>query len=231
MINFIVVDDVVEIAKTIEKIINSRLMNSDLEYKIHVFHDYDSAFVNASNTLTNKVYFLDIETKSASGIDVARTIRKNDVSSVIVFVTAHEQLAGSIIKERLMALTFICKFDDFENKFKDAVDKSVEILGHSQVIKFYDNNSLYIIPIKDILYVTRDSVERKCIIKTDYITYKVSMSLKEIKDMSKGLLIQTHRSCLINKQRIRKIDKTNKILLDNNEETNLLSSSHRKELM
>lgn len=78
----------------------------------------------SNNPMTNRIYLLDIETKSGSGIDMARLIRKNDLDSVIIFVTAHEELSSTIIKEQLMVLTFICKFDNFEGKIKDAIVKS-----------------------------------------------------------------------------------------------------------
>lgn len=233
MINFVVVDDVVEIAKTVEKIISKVMMKSNLEYKIHIFHDYDSKFKKfIKEPLPNKIYFLDIETKSGSGIDVARIIRKNDIQSVISFITAHEHLGGVIIKESLMVLTFICKFDDFENKVNDTVEKALDIVGCKKIIKFTDYNSLYIIPIEDILYITRDSVERKCLIKTDYTTYKVGKPLIEFKQMSMGTLTQTHRACLINEKRVRKIDKSKRVIIfDNGDTIDLLSSNYKKELV
>lgn len=233
MINFIVVDDNVEISKNVENIISKVMINEEVEYKINVFDDYDSKFLGVmSKAMSNKVYILDIETKSASGIDIARQIRKNDIDSVIIFITAHEELAGVIIKESLMVLTFICKFDDFDNKLKNAVENSLKIVGNKRVIRFNDYNSLYTIPIKDILYITRDSIERKSIIKTDYATYKVTKSLIELKELATDSLIQTHRACLANKQRILKIDKTKKtITFDNGLVIDLLSDSYKKELV
>lgn len=233
MINFVVVDDVVEMTKAVENIISKVMMNSNLEYKIHIFHDYDSKFMKfIENPLPNKVYFLDIETKSASGIDIARKIRKNDTQSVISFITAHEHMGGVIIKESLMVLTFICKFDDFEIKVKEAVEKSLDVLGTKRIIRFKDYNSLYIIPIDDILYIVRDTIERKCIIKTDYTTYKIGKTLTELKELSHGLLTQTHRACLVNEKRVHKFDKKNKmIVFDNGEKIDLLSDSHKKELV
>jgi len=233
MINFIIVDDFEQITKTIENIISKVMINNSLEYKIHIFHDYDSNFKKVMNSqIPNKIYFLDIETKSASGIDIARNIRKNDTESVITFVTVHDELCSSVIKDQIMALTFICKFDDFESKVKEATIKSLEIIGTKKVIKFRDYSSLYTIPVKDILYVTRDSVERKCLIKTDYTTYKVGKNLSDIKDLSMDTLIQTHRACLVNPDRVLKFDKkNNQITFDNGEIIDLLSKSYKKELV
>lgn len=233
MVNFVVVDDNVEVSKKVEKIINKVMINEPMEYTINTFNDYNSKFNNIMNkSMSNKVYILDIETKSASGIDIARQIRKNDIDSVIIFITAHEELGGVIIKESLMVLTFICKFDDFDNKLKNAVENSLKIVGNKKVIRFNDYNSLYTIPIKDIIYITRDSVERKSIIKTDYTIYKVTKSLLELKELGGGALIQTHRACLANEQRISKIDKTNRLItFDNGIVIDLLSDSYKKELV
>lgn len=233
MINFIIVDDMIEITKNVENIISKVMMKSNLEYKIHIFHDYDNKFLTfIEQPLPNKVYFLDIETPSASGIDIARKIRKNDTQSVISFITAHEQMGGVIIKESLMVLTFICKFDGFEDKVKDAVEKSLDVLGTKPIIRFKDYNALYIIPVEDILYIVRDTMERKCIIKTDYTTYTIGKTLTELKELSNGSLTQTHRACLINEKRVHKIDKKNKcIVFDNGEKIDLLSDARKKELI
>ena len=44
MINFVVVDDYKEITDNIEKIISKIMMNNKLEYKTHIFNDYDNKF-------------------------------------------------------------------------------------------------------------------------------------------------------------------------------------------
>lgn len=233
MINFIVVDDVDKLAKTVERQITKAMMGRQVEYKIHIFHDYDKKFMETmKKNLPNKVYFLDIETESASGIDIARAIRKTDVDSVIIFVTAHDELSSVIAKEQFMVLTFICKFDDFEKKIKDATTKALQVLGKKSIIRFQDNGSLYTLPISDILYVTRDSVERKLLIKTNYTTYKINRTLADLKEMAGGTLTQTHRACLINQDRVRRIDKKNgKIVFDTGEVIDLLSQSYKKELV
>lgn len=233
MINFIVVDDIKYFSDEVSNIIDKVMMKNTLEYKIHIFNDYDSKFMKImKNSMSNKIYILDIESKSASGLDVARMIRKNDVNSIIIFLTAHNELGSVVSKEQLLVLTFICKFDDFKTNIKLAINKSLQILGKNTVIKFKDYNTFYTIHLKDILYVTHDSIDRKSIIKTDYTVYKVNNSLAEIKEMSFNKLKQTHRSCLVNEDRITKIDiKKNEIVFDNGEKIDMVSSSYKKELI
>ena len=232
MINFVIVDDFKEVTDNIKNIIDKVMINNKLEYKTFVFNDYDIEFKKLmNNPMVNRIYLLDIETKSESGIDIARMIRKNDLDSIITFITAHEELASNIVRDQLMVLTFICKFDDFEKRVKDAIVKSLSYIGKKIAIRFVDNNAVYIIPIKDILYVTHDNVERKCLIKTDNRTYKVGKSLTEIKELSMGALAQSHRACLVNEERIVKVDKKKKhILFDNGEIIDLVSDNYKKEV-
>ena len=61
--------------------------------------------------------------------------------------------------------------------------------------------------------------------------YKVSLTLKEVVDLFGEQLVQTHRSCFVNKNRIEKIDHKNKtITFDNGEVIDLLSSNYGKGL-
>lgn len=232
MINFVIVDDFKEITDKIEDIISKIMMKNKMEYKTHVFHDYDSEFKKfISEPMVNRIYLLDIETKSASGIDFARLIRKNDLESIIIFITAHEELAPNIVRNQLMVLTFICKFDDFETRVKEAIYNSLNYIGKKRVIKFIDNNAIYIIPIQDILYVTHDNVERKCLIKATDKTYKIGKSLTEIKELSNGSLNQCHRGCLVNEERIVKFDrKRREITFDTGEIIDIVSENYKLEV-
>ena len=87
MINFIVVDDIAKFVDIVSNVITKVMMKNKFMYKTHCFNEYDDSFFDVMNSnLSNKIYILDIETKEASGIDVARKIRKFDVDSIIIFV-------------------------------------------------------------------------------------------------------------------------------------------------
>lgn len=233
MINVIICDDNEKDRIKVEKITKKFMQKNNKEYKIYSCNDYNKSFDSlVERKLPFKIYLLDIETPSRSGIDVAREIRKKDIDSVIIFLTAHEELGHVILKNDLMFLSFINKFDDFENRLYNSLSKSLDLLNKKNRIRFNDRNILYTININDILYITKDSFERKTIIKTDYTEFKVNKTLLEIVDMLDDRFIQTHRACFINEDRKITIDRGNKVItFDNGETIDLLSDKYKKEIL
>ena len=231
MINVIICDDNEKDRLNVEKITKKFMEKSNKEYKIHVYEDYNKKFYSlVDSNIPFKIYLLDIETPSRSGIDVAREIRRKDVDSVIIFLTAHEELGNVVLKNDLMFLSFINKFDDFEMRLNNSLEKALNLLNKKNTIRFIDRNIVYTINVNDILYITKDSYERKTIIKTDYTEFKVNKTLLEIRKMLDDRFIQTHRACYINSDRQVRIDKSQKIItFDNGETIDLLSDKYRKE--
>ena len=232
MINVIICDDNEKDKLNAEKITKKFMDKNKLEFKVHPCDDYNKQFYSlVESKMPFKIYLLDIETPSRSGIDVAREIRRKDVDSVIIFLTAHEELGSVILKKDLMFLSFINKFDNFEKRLNNSLEKALDLLNKKNTIRFSDRNTLYTININDILYITKDSFERKTIIKTDYTEFKVNKTLVEIVDMLDDRFIQTHRACYINSDRKVTIDRSNKIItFDNGESIDLLSDKYRKEV-
>lgn len=232
MVNVIICDDNDKDRKNIIQIVNNFMNKNNIEFETHVYKDYDKSFEEMINSnIPFKIYLLDIETPSASGIDIARRIRSKDVDSVITFLTVHEELGNTILKNDLMFLSFINKFDNLKLRLSKSLKKSLELLNHKSIIKFNDRNTIYTLDMNDILYLTKESFERKTIIKTDYAEFKVNNTLTEIVEMLDDRFIQTHRSCYINNDRKSCIDKTKRIIyFDNGESTDLLSDKYRKVL-
>lgn len=230
VINFIICDDNDKIVLDIKETIDKFMMNNRVEYKTHLFNDLDDKFMKIiKEPLPFKIYILDIETPSRSGIDVARIIRKKDVDSVIIFITSHEELGLTLLKNEIMFLSFINKFDNYEERLISSIKKALEVLKRKNIIRFEERGVLYTIAMNDILYITRDSVERKCIIKTDYAEIKTYKPLSNIEKLLDNRFVKTHRACLVNKERVVKIDKIRKtILFDNGVVVSLLSEKYRK---
>ncbi len=233
MLNFIVCDDEKKYRDFVEGVINKYMMKNQHEYQIHIFNDYNRPFMDIiGGKLPFKIYILDIETPTRSGLDVARIIRNKDVDSVIIFLTGHQELSQIVIKNEFLFLSFINKFDDCENRLMGSIDKSLKVLKARQTIRFKDCGIIYTISLDDILYVTKDSVERKSIIKTDYSEFRLNKTLGEIKEMLNDDFIQTHRACLVNKKRVVGYNKPKRIIMfDTGEKIDLVSTRFEGELI
>lgn len=233
MVNFIICDDNKAIKKHVEDIIDKTMMKNKISYTKYSFLDYDKDFFHIlKEELTAKIYILDIETPSNSGVEIARKIRQRDIDSVIIFLTSHEELGYSLIHDELMFLTFICKFNEMDKRLESAIRSAIKMVGMKQAIRFQDHGIIYTIPLNDIFYVTTNTVDRKTIIVTNYNEFKVSKTLSEISESLDDRFKQTHRSCYINMNKVIKIDKrNNEITFDNRKKIYMLSDTYKKELV
>jgi len=231
--NFIICEDNQNDRNMTRQVITKYMMKNEIDYKIHVYDDYDSNFIKVINRrLPFKIYILDIETPSGSGIDMARIIRNKDVDSVIIFLTGHDDLSKVVAKKDFLFLTFINKFDDAESRLASAIDKALQVVKAKKTIRFKDGGVIYNINLDDILYVTKDSVERKCIVKTDYSEFKVSKSLTEIIKMLNDNFVKTHRACVVNTKRIASYNKPKRVItFDNGEIVDIVSTRFEGELI
>lgn len=229
MYNFIVCDDNKHILALVCNIIHTTLKEKNVYYEIYCYSDYNNSFMEMiNNQISNKIFFLDIETPTTSGIDIARIIRKVDYDSILIFLTAHKEYANTILKEEFSILTFICKKEkDLKRRIQSAINKAIKYKRGNLLL--ITNHIQYSIPMKDILYVTTD--ERKSVVVTSYTQFKFNESLTSIIDMLDDRFIQTYISCYINLDNISYIDyKLNKIVFKNKEEIYMLSRKYKKEL-
>ncbi len=226
MINIIICDDNLRDANKVEKIVKKSLKN--FEHKIYIFNDYDKDFMKILNSdISNKIYLLDIEMPTMSGIDVARIIRKNDYTSVIIFLSAHDDLSRIVAKKNLMILNFINKFDNLERHLTSSLSIAISLVGKKKRITLKSGRNIYNIDIDNILYVTRDTIGRQSVIVCDNDIYKLRINLNSvIKELGEEF-IQIHRACFVNKNRIKVIShKEMSVTFDNGTSTKLVSKKY-----
>ena len=230
--NFIVCEDNEHMRNKVKQIIDNIMMKNKLNYKTHLFSDYNKSFYAIMNEeLSNKVYILDIETPSASGIDVAREIRENDIDSIIIFLTSHNELGSELLHDEIMFLTFIPKLNNMEKRLESAINKAIKMSGVRQAIRYENKGIIYTIPMNDILYITTDQVDRKTLIVTAYNEFRISKTLQEVSTMLNGNFVQTHRACFVNMNRVRNINKRkNTITFDDDITIDLLSDNFKRGL-
>lgn len=233
MVHFIIGEDHKKVQGQITMLIHNIMMKNNMAYEIHPFDDYNQNFIQIIyQNIPNKIYILDIETPSNTGIEMARKIRENDIDSMILFLTAyHKKYKETILESEFMFLAFLSKKKNFLCKLEQKLQVALQRIGKKQAIRFYDQSILYTIPTKDILYITTDTQSRKTLIITDYTIFKINKSLTEIESILNEDFMKTHRACIVNKNRIIYIDmKRRCICFDNQTEIDLLSREYKKKM-
>lgn len=229
---FVVCDDEELFRSKIIKVIDKIYMNNDEYYNVREFSHFNDEFSKIISDGVPKIYILDIEIKNdISGIDIARKIRSVDWQSVIIFITSHNELGYEALKAQIMLLDFISKFDNCEANLELTIKNAISNVNKRSTLKFNFDGVSYIIHLDDILYIVKDTVDRKCIIKTTYNEIIVNKSLSYFEDKLSDKFYMSHRSCYVNTDKISKVDwKENIIYFDNGDSIELLSRDKRKGL-
>ena len=227
MIKFVVVDDEekeIEKVKTLiyeivpnAKVLSFSKISSELKSEIH-------------NTDEHKIYVLDIQlANKVSGITIAKLIREVDWESEIIFITNHDKMFESTHRSVYEVFEFIEKFHEFDKKFKKAVKAILKRNFDNKMFKYNANNVELNLYYRAILYIYRDTEERKLVIVTPTNKYKVSMTIKEMLEYLDDRFVQCHRSCIVNKNRVElKNYKEGYFVLDTGDKVYMLSKMNRK---
>ena len=233
MIKFIICDDNKEALEVANKAVTKAMMNYDAEYKVLKFTKYDEKLKEQiKDELNTKIYILDIELPIVSGLEIASEIREMDDDSIIIFVTAHPECKNDIFYSRLEAIDYISKYYRYEKRIEDTIKHIMKRRYRNKTFSFtynrVHNNLLY----KEINYFEKEPLQNRCIIHLVNKEEKlISKSILNLKKELSPMFFQSHKSCLINLDNIKKIDFVNyTIYFKNGDKTNLLSFEARKEL-
>ena len=233
MLRFIICEDNKEHLERFCNIINKVMMPYNFEYKINKFTQYNKEVEEIINEKGDiKVYLLDIELPVISGLEIASEIRENDLESIIIFITAHNEFKNDIFYSRLLATDFISKDSLWSDRFEDSMNYVVNILEKRQMLIFDYNHNTYRIPYSSINYIEKIQDNQKCIIHTENgETFDIKETVTALAERLGPNFFKSHKSCIINLDKVKIIDYTNsKIVFQNNEFIYLLSNRMKKAL-
>lgn len=205
MIKFIIVEDDEKWIDEYEKIINKVFFKSNKEYNILTFTKYTKELKNIiEDNSEQKIYLmdLDLETSKVNGMDILREIREEDWDSEIIVLTNHDRMFETVHKEIYKTFDFIEKFDNLDKRLKQDLEK-IEKQKYDKEKFIYESRKISLqLYLKDIIYIYRDTVDRKLVIKTTKNEFTVNLSIFEILNKLDSRFVQCHRSCIINEDRI-----------------------------
>lgn len=234
MINFIISDSY-EYTKLIRAVIDSYMMNYDIEVKYHLFSNINSKFYEDIKKITGfKVYILNTDSKTGEGIHKAKYIRRtlDDWNSLIIIITNHNEMKNEVIGKGLFLFDFITKKNYFERKLKDDID---------HIRKFYDNRDncltfkadriLRKVDFKNINMIIKEKDSKRCLLKSNHGNYYIPESLNQIEGRLDKRFIKINRSCIINIDDLLEYDlNKNKITMKSGDISYDISRDNRKKI-
>lgn len=233
MLRFIVCEDNKDFLGRLCNIVNKVMMPYNFEYKISKFTEYNKEVEEIiKKKHEQKIYILDIELGDISGLEIASEIRENDLESIIIFVTSHNECKNDIFYSRLLAIDYISKDRLWAERFESTMEYTIKAINRKRVLAFEFNYNSYRVPFNDILYIEKVQDNQKCIINTENGNkFEIISSISQLIEKLGPNFFQSHKSCIVNVDKIKKINYAdNTITFTNNECVYLLSNRKKKQL-
>lgn len=220
MVNIIVCEDNKNYRLRTKEIIESYMMETNINYTIKTFESYDDKLkkIVEHSDDGHYIYILDIDLKNDdSGIDIANDIRsKCDYDSIIILETGYKELLSEAQRLRLAILDYVCKSINYDKNIKELLDLSLEIFGYKKSIRFAIEKIDYNLKYDDVYRIETDTMERKCVVITKNKKYDVKKPLYFFERQLNKDFYKINKGCIINVKKIKKCDyHKNAITFDN----------------
>lgn len=159
------------------------------------------------------VLLLDIDMPGMSGMDVASSLADEETDTLIVFVTAHDELVYDSFKYHPFA--FVRKTylrEELSGVLKDCRLKIDKKNKHYVFKSGFETVSL---PLGEILYF--ESFANYLTVKTNTLEYKTRSTISGAQsELENNDFLRIHKGFLVNLEHVKTV-KTDELLLDNDE--------------
>ena len=235
MINFIIYEGDKQYISLYEDIIHKFMAISNNSYKIYKFTKYSEQILdNIKHLMGYNIYILDIEVKGKSGLDLAREIRlmTDFANNQIILVTSHTDLVSNAYHRKLLMLDFLSKYDDLENNLLTCFKESCMLFSRNKSLSIKCEGEILRIPHNDILYIEKNKNDNYICIHTESSEYMYKSNISDMESHLKRdvCFLRSHRSAIVNVNKITKIDTVNNVIYFKSKRTNYLSRDRKKDL-
>lgn len=221
---FIIYENGVDLVRRCKNTILSLLISDDLKYQIDVC-DSDSLTTKDEN---NKVFIVGCDGNKEKGLDIAGKIRENgDWISPIILVD-NDNNDGYTDK---LLRTESIDINNLEEELRLSIELILKVKYTKKNIFFCYKGECHLIPYDIILYIEKNINDNSSLIVTDKEEICIPKSISVLFDeLDKSIFYKSHRSCLINIEKVNSIDYDMGIISFGDKETNLLSRSNKRVL-
>ena len=189
------------------------------------------------NAANPTLFLLDIDLKAdLNGIELAGKIRENDNSgqkAFIVFITTHSEMTLLTFQYKVEALDFIIKDDpdSIKRKVGECIDTAIErIYSHKnlKILKVPVDDKIIMVDMDEIVFIETTHVRHKLRLHTETRVFEFNGELKQAEEKLDDRFIRCHKSYIINKNKIKELNKKQNTITMTNGTTCHISRSGMK---
>ena len=210
MINFIISSSNYSSREETRQIIDSYMMNYDIEVKYHLLNKEELKQIYGY-----KVYLIEIDKDS---YDLVKYIREelDDWNSIIILLTENQGIE-SVIGTRFFLFDIIYRNSSFVKVLQEDLRRILKNYDHREKCLIFENNRVIKkVDFKSIIMISKEKDSKKCLLKSSHGNYYVPESLSKISKRLDKRFVKTNRSCIINGDEIIEYNSNeNKLLLRN----------------
>ena len=225
MIKIILIDNDERNYLTLKKIIGKLDFLYSKNLIIKWFPEYSKELAKTINEHeTKKIYFINSKYELNKN-NLANHVRNNDYRSELI-------LLGNTYKRWINNIfDFLPNIYEYPKKILLDLKQILDNFYIGNMFKYENRKFSLNIYYDNILFIYRDTCERKVVIVTDNYKYNLCMSLTELKDHLDNRFKQVHRACLLNMCRVQEYNWANNYyILDTGKKIELLSKKYRNDI-
>ncbi|WP_019637692.1 LytR/AlgR family response regulator transcription factor [Paenibacillus fonticola] len=207
VIKVAICDDVPVIAKAIEDLM---LEYDSSLFEIDIFYD-PFRLIKLLEENTYDLFILDIEFPNRSGIEIAETIRKNNYTCPIIFLTSFKEYMEKVFK--VNTFDYILK-PVTKDKLYPVLNRAIKYLDlDDSKFMFTFNKVFYSLSFSEIIYFEKN--KRSVLIHTPSEIYETILLTKTLLSKVNDDFVQVHTSFIVNARHVKQIS-TNTITVNLN---------------
>lgn len=197
MFNVSICDDSKYDIDKIENALGMFSKRKHVELSISEFSNPEMLMYEIEDGKIADIFILDVEMPNMDGFELADKIREHTETSIIIFLTSHDEMASMGYKSK--ALRYVIKLN-LERDIEEALDSAIAEISNvnDKTITLHHYNDYWRIAYKDIICVTR--ISRQLVITTRLLgDITDNRGIKEFFDMlSDNRFLFVDRSCFVN---------------------------------
>jgi two-component system response regulator AgrA len=225
----------------ITQIVENTILREDFNMELAISTQDPKEILDymANNKSMVGIYFLDVDLHaSINGIKLAEKIRELDPTGFIIFVTTHSEMSFLTFEYKVEAMDYIIK-DNYQN-IKERVNKCMQKASNiyystnNKDDKFFTvkcDDHVLNIKYNDILFFETSEQIHKVRIHQENKQIEFYGTLKDIAETLDDKFYRCHRSFIVNRDKIDRIDKKERIIYMVNGEQCFASTRYMKGLV